>query len=151
MKRLISLLVIVFMLCACDNKTNDFTLTYQNITFTLGEEFSEEKYGEAIDYAETESCAFEGLDKTYKYEHYEITTSPIDKQDKITSIYFLDSDIKTNEGIQIGDDISDMEKVYGKDYTHENSLYTYTKNKTKLTFLVQDTTIISIEYLLDTD
>lgn len=158
------LIAILFLTCACDNgeeKENKddnnnkiqeaFVLKYDNITFELGGEFTTSKYGEELDYSETKSCAFEGLDKTYMYEHYEIATYPDGNKDRISSIYFLDPDITTTEGVAIADSKDKMLEVYGKNYKEDDGEYTYTKGKTQLIFLVQDDSIVSIEYVYVTE
>ncbi len=154
MKKITKLLVLVFslvILCSCGAKVakeDAFTFQYKDLTINLGDELDKDKLGEELNYSETQSCAFEGLDKTYTYEHFEITTNPYKDGDKIGSIYFLDDEVTTIEGLKKGDSLAMMEEIYGKDYALENSVYTYTKGKTELQFLVQDDTIISIEYLL---
>lgn len=149
--KIVFFILSIILISACGNNNaveEVFSLKYNDITINLGEEFDQDKLGKELNYSETQSCAFEGLDKTYTYEHFEITTNPINDKDKIGSIYFLDDAISTTEGIKKGDSYEKMLKTYGDNYTLDNSLYTYTKENTKLQFLVQDETIISIEYLL---
>ena len=154
MKKITKLLGLVFslvILCSCgtkEKKEEAFSFQYEDLTINLGAELDKDKLGKELNYSETQSCAFEGLDKTYTYEHFEITTNPYKDGDKIGSIYFLDDEVTTVEGLKKGDSLAMMEEIYGKDYALENSVYTYTKGKTELQFLVQDDTIISIEYLL---
>ena len=64
-----------------------YSFSYNNMDFVLGEIFTREKFGTEAEYSEVASCAFEGLDKTFKYEHYEITTYPDGEDDRIYSIY----------------------------------------------------------------
>lgn len=124
-----------------------FVFSYNNKDINLADEFSTEKYGEEIEYSEIASCAFEGLDKTYKYDHYEITTFPDGDKDKIFSIYFLDENVSTKEGVKISDSYDDMVQAYGTSYTQEGNVYTYIKGKTKLEFIVENDVITSIEYV----
>ena len=134
-----------------NNEEKVFSLTVDNFTFELGSEFNSDTYGETVNFSETQSCAFKGLDKTYTYEHYEITTYPKDDKDYIYSIYLLDPEIKTNEGIAIDDSKDQMLKVYGDKYTEDDGFYTYTEGQTQLRFGIQVDKIISIEYLYITE
>lgn len=144
--------MVVLLTCACgkvkevkDNDAN-YELKYNGITFELGGEFTVDKYGKELEYSETPSCAFEGLDKTYIYDHYEVATYPDGDKDYILSIYFIDTDITTTEGVAIDDTKDKMTRVYGTDYEEENNIITYTKGKTQLIFMFQEDRIISIEY-----
>ena len=40
-----------------------------------------DELGEADDYFESESCAFEGLDKVYTYPGFKLNTYPVDDKD----------------------------------------------------------------------
>lgn len=131
------------------NQEQVFSLTYDHMNIELGSEFKVEKYGKENSYSEIESCAFEGLDKTYTYDHYEIYTYPENEKDYILSIYFLDEEIETTEGIKISDTYEDMTKTYGEDFKKEDNLYTYTKGKTNLKFIIENDFITSIEYTYD--
>lgn len=126
-----------------------FIFNYDNKDIKLADEFSVQKYGKEIEYSEIASCAFEGLDKTYKYDHYEITTFPNGNKDKIFSIYFLDENVSTKEGVKISDSYNHMIEVYGTNYKQEGNVYTYIKGKTKLEFIVENDVITSIEYVYD--
>lgn len=116
---------------------------------TLGEEFSIEKCGKENEYSEIASCAFEGLDKTYKYDNYEITTYPDNNKDKILSIYFLDETVSTTEGVKISDSYDDMVNAYGTNFEKESNKYTYKKGKTSIEFFVENEVVTSIEYKYD--
>ena len=112
----------------------------------LGNEFSKEELGEEEAYSEIASCAFEGLDKTYTYTNYEITTFPDGEKDRIYSIYFLNTEVATKEGVRVSDSIDDMIKAYGEDYEKQGNQYTYTKGNTNLEFIVENDVITSIQY-----
>ncbi len=166
MKKIIPILLlitIVFLTASCGNKeTKDdnneknmpestYSLKTDERTIDLNTEFTKDTYGEPLDYSETASCAFEGLDKTYTYEQYEITTYPKDDKEYIYSILLLDPNVKTTEGVAIDDSKDKMIEVYGEDYQEEEGNYTYTKGKTSIVFVIQDDKIISIEYLYITE
>ena len=120
---IILLFLCLFTITACKNNNKEFIFKYQNKEYLLGEVFTKEKYGEPLTYSEVPSCAFDGIDKTYTYSHYEITTYPVDGKDKVYVIYFLDDEITTTEGVKISDSLDDMLEKYGKDYQKEGNLY----------------------------
>ena len=126
-----------------------FSYTYDGVTMEIGEEFSKEKYGEELEYSEIASCAFEGLDKTYTYEHYEVTTYPDGDKENVLTIYFLDETIATNEGLSIGDDYEKMVEIYGDNFTNHENQYTYQRGNTLLEFIVENGVVTSIDYTLD--
>ena len=105
-----------------------------------------EQLGEPVSYFEAESCAFQGMDKTYTYEHFRIETYPEGETDRISAIIFLDDIEETQEGISIGMTKEDMENAYGTEYEENGSMVIYTKDGKHLSFLVKDGVIESIEY-----
>ena len=105
-----------------------------------------EQLGEPVSYFEAESCAFQGLDKTYTYEHFRIETYPKGETDRISAIIFLDDIEETQEGISIGMTKEDMEDAYGTEYEENSGMVVYTKDGKHLSFLVKDGVIESIEY-----
>ncbi len=134
------------------SQEEEWSYTYEGMKIEIGKEFTKEKYGEEISYSEIASCAFDGLDKTYTYEHYEITTYPAENEkENILSIYFLDETIATDEGVSIGDSYDKMVEAYSDSYENHDNLYTYRKGDTLLNFIVENDTITSIEYTLDVE
>lgn len=121
-----------------------YTLKLDNKEIKLGEVFSREKCGQELQYSEVASCAFEGLDKTYTYENYEITTG---EKDKIASIYFIDEGVSTTEGVKITDSYDKMVQVYGTNFKNDGNKYTYTKGNTTIEFMVENEIITAIEYI----
>ena len=105
-----------------------------------------EQLGEPASYFEAKSCAFEGLDKTYTYDHFRIVTYQDGEIDKISSIVFLDDIEETQEGVGIGMTKEDMENAYGTEYEENGDMVIYTKDGKHLSFLVKDDVIESIEY-----
>lgn len=102
--------------------------------------------GEPQSYFEAASCAFEGLDKYYTYEHYEIDTYPDGDDDYIASIVILDDLITTKEGLAIGQTREDALSIYGNDYEENGSAIIYTINGTHLSIVFDGNIIRSITY-----
>ncbi len=104
--------------------------------------------GEPDQYFESASCAFEGLDKTYSYGSFEITTYEADGVDYINAIWFNDDLVETKEGVCLFEGMDKMTSTYGENYTKdETGRYTYEKDGMKLKFTVNsEDEIISIGY-----
>jgi hypothetical protein len=105
-----------------------------------------EQLGEPKSYFEAASCAFEGLDKMYTYDHFEIDTYPDGAADRISCIIFWDDMVSTPEGICIGSSFTDMTAAYGEGYLLENGFYLYEKDGSRLKFLVENDSVSSIQY-----
>jgi hypothetical protein len=105
-----------------------------------------EALGDPLDYFESESCAFKGLDKVYYYSGFELTTYPLDDVDYISTIDFKDDTVSTKEGIFIGSSLDDVKAAYGEDYKEENGFYTYTKGDSTLTFIMENDAVTAITY-----
>lgn len=101
--------------------------------------------GEPVSYFEAASCAFEGLDKIYTYNGFEIDTYPAKDKDLVSAIVLKDDSISTAEGICIGDSLEKLQQAYGE-AAQENGMLVYEKDGMRLCFILQDDSIISIEY-----
>ncbi len=102
--------------------------------------------GEPSAYFESTSCAFDGIDKMYTYDHFRIETYPDGEKDRISYIFFLDDMAETPEGICIGMTKEEVEDAYGTDYEDKSGLLVYTKDGKHLSFLIEDGVVTSIEY-----
>ncbi|MBQ7775926.1 MAG: hypothetical protein IJ379_08390 [Lachnospiraceae bacterium] len=102
--------------------------------------------GEPVSYFEAASCAFEGLDKMYTYNSFEVDTYPNGDKDYVSTIILMDDSITTAEGIAIGETRARVEEVYGTDYEEQGSMLVYRKDGMKLFFIFEGDTITSIQY-----
>lgn len=103
--------------------------------------------GEPLSYFEAASCAFEGLDKTYTYAGFIITTRPDGEQDFVNSVRLTDDSVMTPEGVYIGVTPDAVIAAYGEAAEQTDTLIRYTDGNTSLNFTLQDGAVISIEYL----
>lgn len=102
--------------------------------------------GEANSYFEAPSCAFQGIDKMYTYNSFELDTYPREDSDYVSSVLFKDDSVTTAEGIGIGDSAEKLAEAYGSGAEEENGMVVYRKDGMKLCFIVEDDSITSIEY-----
>ena len=66
------------------------------------------KLGKAKSVFEQNSCAYQGKDKVYSYDGFEISTYPVGKKEYVSSVYILDGTVQTEEGIKIGSGSKDV-------------------------------------------
>ncbi len=103
--------------------------------------------GEPQSYFEAASCAFEGLDKTYTYSGFQITTRPEGDKDYVNSILLTDDSVTTPEGLYIGCLRADVMDAYNCSSEGDSGSLMLTLDNTTLSFIFQDDKVISIEYL----
>lgn len=101
--------------------------------------------GDPTSYFEAASCAFEGLDKIYTYNGFEIDTYPGQDKDLVSAVILKDDSVATAEGICIGDSMEKLLEAYGE-AAQENGMLVYEKDGMRLCFILQDDSVISIEY-----
>lgn len=104
-----------------------------------------EKLGEPVSYFEAASCAFDGLDKTYTYAGFTITTRPDGDKDYVNDILLTDDTVTTAEGVRIGSSLSDVTAAYGKKEPDGTALI-YDREGVTLLFILDGDKVMSIEY-----
>ena len=102
--------------------------------------------GNNYKYYEAQSCAYQGLDKFYTFDSFEVMVNTIDGHDVITNISILDDLVKTPEGLAIGDSYDKMISVLGENYIVSGNIYKYEKYGTYLSVLIKNGQIVSIDY-----
>ena len=105
-----------------------------------------EKLGEPVSYFEAESCAFEGLDKTYTYNGFELDTYPNGDKDYVSAVVLKDDSVATAEGICIGDTREKLLQAYPDGGTEECGMIIYEKDGMKFCFIIKGDEVASIEY-----
>ncbi|MDR0220263.1 MAG: hypothetical protein LBI54_02530 [Lachnospiraceae bacterium] len=109
------------------------------------------KLGPAKDFYVYPSCAFEGDEKTYVYNGFELVTYMRDANDtdRVYSLIFWDDSVATVEGLCIGDSYEEMVAAYGTEYEEIPSCYIYVQDGVALSFSTQDDIITSITYFIE--
>lgn len=123
-----------------------FSFTYEGVELIPGAAFDPAALPEADSVFEVPSCAIEGTDNVYSYPPFELTAYNDGTGEVIYSIYLLDANTPTAEGLYVGDDLARVTELYGSDYTENDTELTFTKGDTTLNFLLDGETVISIEY-----
>jgi hypothetical protein len=103
---------------------------------------------EPSDTFEAPSCAFEGIDITYFYPSFELTTYPYNDVEYVLSVALIDDNISTPNGVYIGGVLADMEKAYGTAYEKDGDTYTYLNGSGSLVFAYRDGYIARITYAM---
>ena len=124
-----------------------YVFTYKGVDIYAGEDASViDSLGEYKDYSESQSCAFEGLDKQYFYGSFYVTTGTLNGQEFIANYWFVDDTVETNEGLCIGDAQDKVESLYGADGYNGTNAYIYTKDNCELTIIMDGDSVSSIQY-----
>ena len=105
-------------------------------------------FPEPRDIFESPSCAFEGIDITYFYPGFELTTYPQNNKEYVLSVVFTDDSITTPEGVYLGGTQESMEKAYGSTYKQSDGQFTYVNGKGSLVFTFEDDIIAGIVYTM---
>lgn len=166
MKKICVLLVSIALVCclvACetadppldssDNTANagksEHIFVYNGANVSVNDDMSEllSKLGEPKSYFEAASCAFDGLDKTYTYSGFVITTRPEGEKDYVNSILLTDDSVTTTKGIYIGSSREEVVAAYGESSGVVSSKLTYSDGGVSLNFIIENGKVISIEYL----
>lgn len=157
MKKIFIVILLLITLTGCEKKGKpvenlEYLITYNSIDIKPGTLFQNlvatlEPYNNV---REEPSTYTEGTAKVYEYDDFEIETY-IDENniEKIYAISITSEEQPTNEGIKIGENITQMKEIYGLDYTNPiDTVYIYKIENTSLSFITEDDIIIGIVYNL---
>lgn len=159
MKKLLlsSLIIISLMSVSCSQtgaiKKQDLVFTHSGMSFMLDSDAMPliEALGNDFEYIEIPSCVYEGNDKSFIYNDFEVYTYPLNGVDMIDEIIVLTPLYETSKGISVGDSVQELINVYGEKYTDQGGLITYhTKQSDKkspvIYFYTENGIIVSIHY-----
>lgn len=132
-----------------EKPVDSYTFTYNGTTVSMNADMSTitSSLGEPAKYFESQSCAFQGLDKVYTYGSVVIQTYPKDDKDYVYSIQLKDDTVETKEGVYIGSSKDDVKKAYGTPSTENENAYIYTKGDCTLTFIFTNDAVAEITYV----
>ncbi|MBE6764889.1 MAG: hypothetical protein IJP10_04375 [Clostridia bacterium] len=104
--------------------------------------------GEPLSYFESESCAFEGIDKTYTYQSFVLNTYPKDGVDYVSSVRLTNDTVSTAEGIYIGSTLDSVNAAYSGSFTVGETGCSFKAGNMTLSFILDAATgnVTSIKY-----
>lgn len=126
-----------------------FVFVYEGVKLMPGDVFDASVLPKPDAVSTVPSCALEGTDNVYNYTTFEITAFDDGKGEVIYSIYLIDPNLTTPEGLALGDDEAKITELYGDDFVQEGTSRVYTREDTILSIILQDGVVVSIEYRLD--
>lgn len=149
-KKLLLLLLIsigLLTIVSCGKKEEEsFEIKYEGINITPGETLDISKFKNTYDKSEVPDCALGGKGIMYAFDDLEISTND---KNLIYSVYFLNPNYKTAEGIALGDSKDAVIKAYGdKASKSDNGDLLYQKGKVEISFIFDNDKVTSIEYTL---
>ena len=152
MKKFIAIILAVlcvFALCACGNdggsgdndadKTAEYTPDYGELYYASGE---------ADSTFESNSCAYQGKDKFYYYDGFEILVNDVDGTERITGITIADDTVSNPQGVKIGMKIDEaLALMDGIEYVQSGDTYKFTVGSTLFRLQAgDDGTVAAAEY-----
>ncbi len=102
--------------------------------------------GQPKTYTEETSCAFDGKDKTYFFGSFYLQTYPMGEKDYVYSVWFADDSVTTDEGVYVGMTQAEVENAYGTAGYNGSNAYIMTKGASRLTIILTDGVVSSIQY-----
>lgn len=122
-----------------------FSYTYHGVDLVPNAAFDASKLPAPVAKSTIPSCAFTGTDNVYTYDTIEVVAYDEGNGEHLYSIYLLDPNTPTDEGLALGDSVEKMVQIYGENYTKTGSEYAYYRGETILVILTTGDTINSIE------
>ena len=132
-----------------DEQEPGFVFTFEGVELTPGQAFDAAALPEASSVYQVPSCAIEGTDNVYNYGTIEVTAFDDGNGEVIYSVYIMDANTPTNEGLYIGDTLDHIVAAYGEDYTREGNQITYQKGDTLLIIILGGEYVQSIDFRWD--
>lgn len=153
MKRCLMIFLAILCLTGCTppesaSEQANFTFTYNGVEISphTGAGPVIAALGEPRSYTEETSCAFDGVEKTYDYGSFYLSTYPMNGEDYVYTVWFADDTVATDEGIRIGSPQSQVEDVYGKESFNGTNSYAVRKEQSKLVILVKEGLVTGVRY-----
>ena len=152
-------LLLCFCFCACEEKMPDpnsdakaYTFVHKGIGIAIDAEATPilASLGAYLDYAESPSCAFEGMDKVYTYSGFEIETYCLSGVDYIASVQLTDDSVTTEKGIAVRSTKDAVLAAYGTPTSENAGALIYSAGGMRLQFLLRDGVVTNIQYLKGT-
>ena len=128
-----------------------YSFTAEGVELVPGADFDPAVLPAAASLYTVPSCAIEGTDNVYNYEAFEITAYNDGTGEVIYSIYLIDPNITTPEGLALGDSLDRVLELYGDGYALNGTAYEFSGESTMLSIIIQGDAVASIEYRMITE
>ena len=123
-----------------------FSFTFGGVQLVPGDLFDAGRLPAPVATSTIPSCAFSGTDNVYTYDTVEIIAYDEGQGEHLYSVYLLDPNTETAEGLRLGDSLEKMVSLYGEDYVNNGTdEYAYYRGETILVVLAKNDVINSIE------
>lgn len=134
--------------CGGSDKEDLYSLTIDGVDIKGNSKAQQylDKLGDDYEYSESISCAYDGLDKIYAYDNFNIYTYPDGDQDYVLEVEVLGGSYETGKGIKIGSSREDVIRAYGEKYLEDGALLYYNKTNN-----AADTTAPMLYFVMDND
>lgn len=129
----------------------EFCFVAEGVELIPGADFDPTVLPEAASLYTVPSCAIEGTDNVYNYETFEITAYDDGTGEVIYSIYIIDPNTTTPEGLALGDNLDRVLELYGDNYQVNGAAFDFYGTETMLSIIIQNEAVASIEYRMITD
>ncbi len=134
-----------------------FAFEYNGVVFHVGDLMDAKgnnsntvrsKIGEPVEYNESNSCAYQGLNKVYTYNGFTVYSYPDGDNDYVQQIVVSDDSVSTPAGIRIGSSVAELAAAYGDENVSEDKTYSFDSpdGRTMISFKVSDGVIKYIQY-----
>ncbi len=147
-KRLLLVLLIsvgLLTLVGCGKKEEtkeSFEITFDGVNITPGETIDASIFKKEYHKSEEPDCAFGGKGINYTFDELEVSTN---EAGKVYSVYIMDPNVGTKEGVYLGDEVSKVTKAYG-DKEIKDNLLVYKKGHVEIDFNIDRDVVEGIEY-----
>ena len=130
--------------------TGLYRFAWEGVEIVPGASFDASELPDALSVYQVPSCALVGTDNLYNYELFEVTAFNEGNGEFVYSIYFMDPNLTTPEGLALGDSLEKAISIYGSAYADDAGECVFTREKTQLRLIVENNTVVSIEYRMVT-
>ena len=134
---------------AVQDAVEGFSFTFEGVELVPGQSFDASALPAPLSVYQVPSCAIEGTDNVYNYGTIEVTAFNDGTGEVIYSVYIVDANTPTDEGLYIGDTVDYVMSVYGEDCVRENGQITYQKGDTLLILILDGDYVQSIDFRWD--
>ena len=126
-----------------------YSFKYKGASISVGGSATKflDKAGKPTKTSETKNCAGKpGKDVSYTYKYFKLTTYKYGSSETVQKITLTSKKVKTAEGIKVGSKERDVKKKYKGAKKNSWGDYEITKGTSKLSILMNDGKVESIEY-----